>query len=348
LIKLKNNQDIFTRKHALDERGEQDLDKFKWAYIGAGSIANTTAKSIMKSGNHEIVSVWNRTKLKAEKFAEQFGSTVYDKAEDAMNDPRVEGVYISVTADQHEKYVLMALSYRKAVMIEKPFAANLNQAIHMFDVAREQNTYLTEAMWTWYNDIAHQTKAILKQGLIGEIKKVKIVMGFPLVTFFKIERLTDLSRCGGALMDVGVYPVHHALELFGYPLHIKCTGKIVDGVDLYESIELDYLEYKVQIQVAIDRLLGEYMTIEGSQGFMKVPRFHNANKTKIRVNRQIKIDKNSSHNNQELYTIQFDRVAEEIRKGKLTSDWVTPESVLSTMRILDECRKQMHVKFPFE
>ena len=100
------------------------MEKFRWAYLGAGGIAATTAEEIVRSGEHEIVAVWNRTRSKAEAFVEQFGGRVYDSIEEAVCAPGVEGVYLATTADRHPEHVRICVAHGKPVLCEKPFAVN--------------------------------------------------------------------------------------------------------------------------------------------------------------------------------------------------------------------------------
>lgn len=88
------------------------MTKFGWAYIGCGGIAHTTAKELVQTEDNQIVAVWNRTKSKAEEFANEFGGIVYDTAEEAINAVGVEGVYVNVTGDKHAEYTLLSIKIK--------------------------------------------------------------------------------------------------------------------------------------------------------------------------------------------------------------------------------------------
>ena len=81
-------------------------------------------------------------------------------------------------------------------------------------------------MWTWFNDAAITTKDWINKGYIGDIEHVKISYAFPMIQYMKSDRLVDVNRCGGAMMDIGVYPIHYAVELFGTPKAILTHGKV--------------------------------------------------------------------------------------------------------------------------
>ena len=97
------------------------MDKFCWAYIGCGGIAETTAKEILRSGQHEITAVWNRTRERAERFASRFGGMVCRTIEEAICAPKVEGVYIATTPDKHPEYIRRCIALGRPVLCEKPF-----------------------------------------------------------------------------------------------------------------------------------------------------------------------------------------------------------------------------------
>ena len=97
------------------------MDKFGWAYIGCGGIAHTTAKELIKTDDQQIVAVWNRTYEKAGRFAKKYGGTAYKTAEEAINAPGVEGVYIALTADKHAEFMRLCIKHHKPVLCEKPF-----------------------------------------------------------------------------------------------------------------------------------------------------------------------------------------------------------------------------------
>ena len=213
------------------------MSKFGWAYLGVGDIAHGTAKQLQRSENSEIVAVWNRTYEKAEKFAKKFGGTAYRTFEEAVNDPRVEGVYIALTANLHYEYMKKCIALHKPVLCEKPFTVNAGEAKEIFELAEKEGVYVAEAMWTWHNPVSLKVKEWLKEGKIGKIQEVICDYKNPATRYAKDGRLFDASRIGGALMDIGVYPLRYALELFGTPERYECKGRTSKGVDLAEDVD---------------------------------------------------------------------------------------------------------------
>lgn len=319
------------------------MRKFRWAYIGCGGIAVTTAKELIKGKENEIVAVWNRTESRARDFAAKFGSKVYPTPEEAINAPGVEGVYIAVTADKHAEYMKLCIRNHKPVLCEKPFTVNRDEADEIFTLARQEGVYVSEAMWTWHNQMAYKVKEWIDAGEIGEVREVRASYAWPMLRFNKNPRLTTNEMIGGALMDIGIYPVTYAYRLFGMPVKIVCTGRTKGDVDLAEYIRMRYPGFTVKIQVAFDEKGGEYFDIVGTKGMIHVPMFHMAKSAILKNGRTEKYEKKAL-----FYNTQFSNVAREIRAGLTESRMIPIQHTLDVMGLLDDCRRQMGVIYPQE
>ena len=319
------------------------MDKFRWAYIGCGGIAEITAKEILRSGSHEIAAVWNRTRERAERFAGRYGGTVYSTVEDAVCAPGVEGVYIATTPDMHPEYIRRCIALGRPVLCEKPFAVNAAVTAALLDEAARAGVYVSEAMWTWHNNIALRVREWVQSGRAGEIREVRMTYGYPLLLLSHADRLRDPVRLGGALLDIGIYPVRYCYELFGMPKDIQCRGAVKGGVDLREEVELRYGGFTVRLNIAMDRMLGERAVIVGSKGTIRVPQPHAARRARLGGPRPETVLDDAK-----LYAKQFSNVAEEIRAGCMEGAKVPARGTVDVMRILDECRQQMGLTFPCE
>lgn len=316
------------------------MNKFGWAYIGCGGIAHTTAKELVKTEDQQIVSAWNRTYEKAEKFVQKYGGTAYKTAEEAITAPGVEGVYIAVTADKHAEYMNLAIRHHKSVLCEKPFTVNAKEADEIFAYAKREGVYVSEAMWTWHNAVALKVKEIVGSGKLGNIQSVECAYAFPMLKFSRNPRLMNPMQAGGALMDIGIYAVRYCQELFGMPKEMKCEGRLSRGADLGEKITMKYDGFDANLTVAFDQKMGEYFRIKGSKESIDVPMFHMA--SKVTFCRETFADK-SSH-----YAVQFHNVANEIREGLTESRFVPAKATIDCMKLLDECRRQMGLRYPQE
>lgn len=316
---------------------------FRWAFLGAGNIAHTTADELKKSGKGEVVSIWNRTESKAISFAKQFGCKAYPTPLEAISDPAVQGVYIAVNADRHAEFMKLCIKAHKPVLCEKPFTVNRKEAIEVFSLAEKEGVYVSEAMWTWHNQTANQVKKWIDEGKIGKILEAKGSFSWPVLLFNKNPRLTENSMIGGSLMDLGVYPIAYAYRLFGMPKGISCQGQIRNEVDLHDSILLSYPSFFVKLKAGFNRMDGEYFKIKGSKGSINVPLFHMAKKAILSGEKKEKIQDDSY-----LYAVQFENVGKEILLGEKESRFVPKQMTIDVMGILDECRRQMKVVYPGE
>lgn len=317
--------------------------QFGWAVIGCGDIAERVTAELNQEGSGKIVACWNRTRSRAERFAAKFGGTVYDTPEEAITAEGVEGVYIATTHDMHGVYTRLCIEHGVPVLCEKPFTVNAGEAAEIFALAKEKGVYVSEAMWTWHNSPAYTVRDWVKSGKVGEIRRVMASFAVPMMTFLRKPRLTSRSLIGGALMDIGIYPVRYMYELFGMPESIVATGKLKDGVDLGEKIIMDYGSFEAELTVSMEKLRGEKLVIEGTEGKIVVPYFHMAKRGRLKAKRGEKFRIKAL-----LYATQLRQVAEEIRSGKKESIFCPPRSTLDTMLLLDECRRQLGVVYPCE
>ena len=321
---------------------DNDVFYFNWCFIGIGKIAQKVAKEVVTNPGHAIVSVYNRTKSKAESFAKIYNSTVYESALEAINDPRVDGVYIATTNDTHFSFAKLCLENHKPVLCEKPITGNAKELEELIKLSKENKTFLCEAMWTWFNSIAKQVKKWIKENKIGTIKEVDCRFNVPLSGYKKVDsRLSNVNRYGGVLLDLGVYPIRYIYELFGVPLKIEAKGKLYNGVDVVNESTFIYQNIKAKVSSRMDIYTGEYCKIIGENGSIKVPFFHMANKAICHYDGKRIVIKDK----EKKFAREFASAANDIKLGKLEGE-ISLESSLDVIKIMDEIRKQIGVKFP--
>lgn len=315
---------------------------FNWCFIGTGKIATKVAKEVVTNPGHSIVSVFNRTKAKAEKFAKKYNSTVYESALEAINDPRVDGVYIATTNETHFSFCKLCLENHKPVLCEKPITGNAKELEELIKLSKENKTFLKEAMWTWFNPVANKVKEWIKEERIGKILSVDCIFNMPIFGYNKAKgRYISLARYGGALLDLGVYPVRYVYELFGKPKSIKSWGKLYNGIDVFNESTFEYDGFKAHVSSQINAFVGEHCVIKGEKGTIRVPFFHMTSKAVLKT----KEGKEVFRDKEKKFATQFRVVAEYI-KGEQPNTLVSLESSLDVMELMDEIRKQIGVIFP--
>ena len=317
------------------------MDKFRWAYIGSGSIAGNTARSITR-GNHEITAVYSRNRKKAGEFADKYGAAAFDSFDEMTASGNFDGIYIGTPHTSHMEYALKAMKEGFPVLCEKPVGVSAAQAEQMVKVSEENNVYFCEAMWTWFSDMPYAVKKWIDSKRIGEIKSVNILHAFPGLMMSRNSRLLTPETAGGGLLDIGVYPITYCYRLFGYPISIKCSGKVRSGIDTGEKITLGYENFDCKLEISLAKM-GERFKIIGTEGEISIPMYHVARAAflKSESGRETITGKTD-------YLTEFSRAAEEIRNGLTDSVYVPHKATMDCLRIMDECRKQMNLTYPFE
>jgi len=217
------------------------VEPFRWGILGAGGIASQFTRDVIRMEDHRVVAVGSRTQEKADEFANRFAiKNRHDSYEKLVNDSEVDGIYVATHHPMHMRDTLLALNAGKPVLCEKPFAMSYDETKTMIDTAKSKNLLLMEAMWARYLPHMIKIREVIKSGVLGEIISVRADHGqwFPRDPNF---RLYDPKLGGGALFDLGIYPISFASMVLGEPDQITARStKAFTGVDGQTSIILQY------------------------------------------------------------------------------------------------------------
>lgn len=316
------------------------MSKFRWAYIGNGNIASSTARSI-KRGNHTITAVYGRNAEKVEAFAKKQKAKAYTDFDACVTADDVDAVYIATPHTSHLQYAIRAMELGKPVLCEKPVGVTTKEVEEMISCAKEHGVYYCEAMWTWFSNVALKVKEWVQGGEIGDVTEVVIDYAFPGIMMSKNSRVLTPSTAGGALLDIGIYPITYCYNLFGMPDKIECNGTLKNGIDIAETVVLHYGNMKCTLNMSLC-YLKEGCKITGTKGTINVPMFHMASRAMLNNG------KKKTFRGKTNYLTEFSIVADEIKSNKTESSYIPFESTLSVMQIMDECRRQMELVYPFE
>lgn len=318
------------------------MEKFRWAYIGNGNIANSTARDILR-GEHEIVSVYGRNKEKSKAFAEKYSAKSFDDFDSAVNRADVDGVYIATPHTSHVDYAVRAMKLGKPVLCEKPVGVTVADVDALVNTAKAENIYFCEAMWTWFSDVALTVKKWVQSGEIGDVTDVTINYAFPGIMMSKNSRVLLPETAGGALLDIGIYPITYCYNLFGFPKDIVCRGRLKNGIDISETVTLKYDGFNCTLHMSLCTLK-ENCIIKGTKGTISLPVFfHMASKAILKNENGRQVFKGKTD-----YLTEFTRAAKEIQNGRKESAYIPFEATRNCMLIMDECRRQLGLVYPFE
>lgn len=325
------------------------MKKLKMAILGAGGIASTMAGTISRMEQVECYAVGSRSLEKAQAFAQKFGfQKAYGSYEELVRDEEVELVYIATPHSEHYENARLCIRHKKPVLCEKAFTANAKQAKELLDYAKKEKVFITEAMWVRYLPMLQTIRAELADGVIGTPTMLTANLGY---LISEVPRLQRPDLAGGALLDVGVYPINFARMIFGdriVKISSACTYTD-SGVDEQDSITLIYEDGKVaQLAASMLGLSDRRGTIYGTKGFMVIENINNFESLTVYDTgyRPVKtIEKPEQISG---YEYEVEACIRALSEGKLECEEMPHEETLRVMELMDGLREEWGVKFPFE
>jgi predicted dehydrogenase len=365
-----------------DDRRRLDVTrKIRWGILSTGKIAHSFAQGLRHLPDAELAAVGSRTQAAADRFGDRFSVARRHGSYEALAaDPDVDVIYIGTPHNLHCENTIMCLEAGKAVLCEKPFAINAAQAERMIAAARRKNLFLMEAMWTRFLPSMIELRRLVAEGIIGDIQMIEANFGFP--ADFKPEgRLFNPELGGGALLDLGIYPLSFAYYLLGRPSRIQSMADLGStGVDERAGVILGFP--KGQIAVLHFSLTADMpceATIMGTKGRIRVhaPIFR---PEKLTISRRALAPPKTSRvpeavkriakhpllapitnrligpRNQVLslphegngYNYEAAEVMRAVREGRLESPRMPLDESLDIMRTMDRIRAPWGLKYPVE
>ncbi|MCD9575527.1 Gfo/Idh/MocA family protein [Flavobacterium soyae] len=215
--------------------------KIKWGIIGLGNIAHQFATDLLLAADADLLAAASRDILKADEFAAKYNAAkAYDSYEALFADQEVDIVYIATPHDSHAELSIKALESGKHVLCEKPIALSYKDAERMIEASKKHNKFFMEAFWTRFIPAVQDVLAKVESEIIGEPNYIKADFAF-IGNDVKRSRLFDKNRGGGALFDIGVYPLFLSYIVFGIPKEIMAKALYhKNGIDLQTSMILQY------------------------------------------------------------------------------------------------------------
>ncbi len=318
--------------------------------MGTGNIANKFVKGLLSLDKARLRAVGSRDLKKAQAFSSQYGfEMAYGSYEKLVSDPEVDIVYISTPHPFHKEGVALCLKAGKAVLCEKPFTLNAKDSRQLVSLAREKQLFLMEAMWTRYLPAMVKVKEWLAKGLIGDVQCVKADFG-AMGKWDPSGRLFNLELGGGALLDIGIYPVSFASMVFGVqPTTITSVVNIGQtGVDENNAILFSYSNGKLaNLMSSVNYDLVNDAWIFGTEGHIHIPHFFCPKEATLSLkNGQV-----------ETYKLEFESTGyqyeaieamECLRNGQLESAIMPLDETLAIMDTMDRLRAQWNLRYPGE
>jgi len=215
---------------------------YNWGILAPGRIAGKFATELQQLDNACVFAVGSSNIERAKEFAGAFGATrYYGNYYDLAADPDVDIIYISSPHSHHAEHALICLNHKKPVLCEKAFAINGTEVRSMLEAAQKNNVFLMEAMMVPHQPSYQKAKQIIDSGELGKIKYIQAWYGFNKSPYDYSLRLFNPVLGGGAILDIGIYPIFDTLYFLGEPINITAQAELAEtGIDQSISIRFDY------------------------------------------------------------------------------------------------------------
>ncbi|GGM86393.1 oxidoreductase [Streptomyces fuscichromogenes] len=325
----------------------------RWGILATGGIAAAFAADLVDLPDAEIVAVASRSSESAAAFADRFGiGRAYGDWESLARDEDVDVVYVATPHSAHRAAAGLCLAAGRNVLCEKPFTMNVREAGELVALAKEHDRFLMEAMWMYCNPLVRRLTALVADGAIGEVRTVRADFGLE-GPFPPAHRLRNPLLGGGALLDLGVYPVSFAQLLLGEPDGMSARAVLSDeGVDLQTAALFSWESGALaSVHCSIVGGTGTTASVTGSQGRIDVPDgFFNPERFVLhrdgRDPQEFALDPADGPRN--TFRHEAGEVMRALRAGEKESPLVPLEGTLAVMRTLDTLREQIGVHYPDE
>ncbi|MEO0577473.1 MAG: Gfo/Idh/MocA family oxidoreductase [Pseudomonadota bacterium] len=252
------------------------MSRIRWGVLSTGRIAEQFAHDLAFVDNAQLVGATSRTRANAQAFAERHGGIpVFDDYAAMLAAPDIDAVYVATPHTLHAGNTLDAVAAGKAVLCEKPFTTTPAELEPVIDAARQRGTYVMEAMWTWFLPAIRRAKAWIDAGRIGRIVQIKADFGYPQRPYSPDMRVYDARLGGGALLEMGVYPVALLWLLLGrHPERINVMAKFApNGVEDDLTAILDYGDCTATIGTSFRAKLQNWAYVIGEDAYIAIPDF---------------------------------------------------------------------------
>lgn len=350
----KLKKEFFPSRSFPIELNEQMPATHRWGILGAGGISRTFSWQVIQAGGN-IAAVASRSLEKAKSFQAEFPSIekAYGSYEALMEDPDIDVIYIATPHAQHYEWAMKCLEASKPILVEKAFTQNHQQAKAIFDLAEKKNLFVMEAYWTRFLPHIRKVKEFIEQGEIGDVVQVMADHNvyFP---FNPDHRLFDPALAGGALLDLGVYPVSFVQYLLGNPTRILATAAAAPtGVDASGAAIFEYENGRGALaMLSFGSLTSSPVTaaICGTKGRIEIKRpFYRPSDFTVYYNDgstfeyTSKTHEKTGQGYKGLHGMHFEaaEVQRCLTQGKTESAVMPWKDTLAVMKIMDDMRRQV-------
>ena len=319
----------------------------RWGILATGHIASRFAEDLRLVPDAELVAVGSRTSDSARRFADTYGAKrAYGSWAELAADPEVDAIYVATPHAAHYEAAMTCLTAGRAVLLEKPFTLDLATSTELVETARAAGVFLMEAMWMRTNPLILRAVELIAQGAIGTVSGVRADFGVA-GPFPPEHRMRNPALGGGALLDLGVYPISLAHLLLGVPQHVRSWAQLgPEGTDENTGILFGYDSGALAtLSCGMVGATELSASITGSTGRIDLPEpfFRPGSLTLHRAGAEPEtITADEAGNGYQYEAIEVQRC---LAAGLLESPLVPHATTLEVMTLLDTVREQIGVRY---
>lgn len=319
----------------------------RWGILGTGFIAGLQTQDLKDNG-FTVQAVGSRSTESSRAFAEQHGvATAHGSYEELVADPLIDVVYIATPHPFHRDNALLALNAGKHVLVEKSFTMNAREAQEIVDLAESKGLVALEAMWTRFLPHMIRLREIIQEGTIGEVRKV-VASHNQSLPQDPAHRLNDPALGGGALLDLGIYPVSFAFDILGSPVTIKASASMsATGVDRQTAAIFEYANgAQALVDCELDAASANRAMVIGTQGWIDIEHtWYNPVPFTVHAVDGTVVERYDQPVNSRGMQYQAAELERLVRTGATSGTILPPSETVDIMAAMDEIRRQTGLSY---
>ena len=321
--------------------------KVRWGILATGWIAEQFVKDLQQHG-HTVTAVGSRSQ---HAFAVKFGiAKAHPSYEALCADPEVDAIYVATPHPMHAENAKLALNHGKHVLVEKAFTVNAREAQQVVDLAASKGLVVLEAMWTRWLPHMLRVREIVRSGLLGDIRSMTADHTQDLPDD-PAHRLNALPLGGGALLDLGVYPISFTFDVLGTPKTIHAVGRLKDtGADGTVATTFTYANGAIAQTLSGSDTAGRNIaTVHGTKGRIEIDKVWYAPTSFRRYDEKNEVAEEFvskvEGRGMQYQAMELERL---VAAGAMAGEILSPTESVAIMAAMDEVRRQIGVRYPTE
>lgn len=324
-------------------------DTIGWGILGPGKIAQSFASDLKLVKDGKLVAAASRSIERAQTFASQYDATYsFGSYEELFACDEVDVIYIATPHTGHMEWAIKAMQAGKHVLCEKPLGINIAEVMQMITVAKENEVFLMEALWSRFNPSIKKVKQLVEDNYIGNVGYLHADFAFYGLDRDVNSRILNVDLAGGSILDIGIYPIFLAYLILGKPKSIQAVSNFHEkGAEVQTSMIFNYEDAQAILYSGLTSNSELRAEIQGSTGAIFIdPRWHETQGfVMVKEGEEERIDLPTTGKG---YAHEIEEVHKCLKEGKLQSDRWSHQNSVDLINLLDEVRRQSGVVFPFE